>query len=185
VEKPRKSGRRQFRENIVAEIPKKQQNDCLKACTRYISYLKQKKSPNGYYEGPITLSELVHRIPEFQEIQEFQGFLTGFQRFRIFEDLKDLKYSNGFRPDFNDFRLGVRDFSDLKLGFMDCGPDFRNFSPDFNHFKDFTPGFKVFKPEIFGRVSRFTGISDIAGILDWILGILGRISRHSYSGFQR
>jgi len=152
VEKPRKSGRRQFRENIVAEIPKKQQNDCLKACTRYISYLKQKKSPNGYYEGPITLSELVHRIPEFQEIQEFQGFLTGFQRFRIFEDLKDLKYSNGFRPDFNDFRLGVRDFSDLKLGFQarDFWSGFtvyRNFRycRDFRlDFRDFRPDFKTF-----------------------------------------
>jgi len=41
--------------------------------------------------------------------------------------IKDLKYSNGFRPDFKEFRSSVRDFRDLESGFMDFGPDFRDF----------------------------------------------------------
>jgi len=53
---------------------------------------------------------LVHRTAGFLG---FKGFWPDFRNH------KDLKYFVGFRPDFKDFRSGVRDFSDLKSGVMD------------------------------------------------------------------
>jgi len=55
--------------------------------------------------------------------------------------------------------------------------------------RDFTSDFKVFNSAgIFDRVSRITGILRIAGILGIlgrISGILGQISGHCHTGFQK
>jgi len=50
-------------------------------------------------------------------LQDFRDFRTDFGDFRDFcgfKDFKDLKYSNGFRPGFKEFRSGVRVVSNLK-----------------------------------------------------------------------
>ena len=93
----------------------------------------------------------------------FQGFQGYFRPdFRDSKDLEDLKYSNGFRPDFKEFSSGVRDFSDSESGFMNFGPDFmvlrselkgfrlysRDSASDFKDSGDFTSDFKVFKPNL-------------------------------------
>ena len=78
---------------------------------------------------------------------------------RILRGFKGLKYSNGFKRDFQEFRWisGISAIS----GFMDFGPDFRNFrsdlkgfrsyswgfTSDFTDSRDFTSKFNVFKPE--------------------------------------
>ena len=119
----------------------------------------------------------------------FWGLYTGFQDFRDFrsdfwyiKNFKDLKYFNCFRPDFKEFRSGVRDLSDLKSGFIDFGPHFRDFiGPDLKDFRqyswDFMSGFKVFKLAIKYFSSDFTErIAGFSGASGWISGILGRIS---------
>jgi len=58
-------------------------------------------------EGPITLLGLVHWI---------SGILLVSSDFRHFKDywpdFRDSKYSKGFKPDFKEFRSGIRDFRD-------------------------------------------------------------------------
>ena len=77
-----------------------------------------------------------------------------------------MKFSNGSRPNFKEFRLGVRDFSDLRSCFIGSGPDYtdsrsnlknfrpyvRDFMSDFKDFRVFTSDFKFSSriPEIFG-----------------------------------
>jgi len=71
-------------------------------------------------------------------------------------DFKDIRCSEGFRPDFKAFMSGFMDFSDFTSGFMDLRPGFRDFTSDFkvfrpdswnftSDFKDFTSDFNEFR----------------------------------------
>jgi len=77
--------------------------------------------------------------------------MPDFPYFCDLKELKDYKYSNGFRPIFKEFGLGVRNFSDLKSGFMYFGLGFKDFRSDLKdrpYSKDFKSDIKYFRSDI-------------------------------------
>jgi len=65
-----------------------------------------------------------------------------------FRDFKNLKYSNGFGPDFSDLKSGFMDFRpNFRLNLKAFRPYCRDFTSDFKDFMNFTLDFKVFKPD--------------------------------------
>jgi len=105
--------------------------------------------------------------PDFRDLRpDFRGFRPDVRGFRpCFRDFEDLK-SNGYRPDFEEFRsegfqrfeigfhgFRARDFrSDLK-GFR---PYSRDFTSDFTDFRDFRLGFRDFRSDFWTFVHRIS-----------------------------
>jgi len=49
--------------------------------------------------------------PDFRDLKDFR---PDFRDFRDFKDFRELKYSNGFGPDFKEFRSGVGALSEIQ-----------------------------------------------------------------------
>ena len=79
----------------------------------YSNNVVERNTPRGVKQGKARgQSQFWGSYTGRQDFKYFRDFKIFKLNFRDFRDFKDLKYSSGFRPDFKEFRLCVRNFSD-------------------------------------------------------------------------